>query len=55
MTTVRLELGAADGTGESIVWDEAGEALWWVDITGRRVHRLEPAHGRHELHPCGRS
>ena len=52
MATVRLELAAADGTGESIVWDERDEALWWVDITGRRVHRLEPASGKHALHPA---
>ena len=49
MASARLELAVADGTGESIVWDERREALWWVDIDGRRVHTLEPAGGRHEV------
>jgi len=29
--------------GESPVWDERAECLWWVDIKGGLVHRHEPA------------
>src|SRR4030095_7817817 len=28
--------------GESPLWSPAEEALWWVDIEGRALHRLDP-------------
>jgi sugar lactone lactonase YvrE len=28
-------------------WDAVSARLWWVDITGRRVHRLDPVTGNH--------
>ena len=31
---------------ESPVWDADAGCLWWVDITGRRVHRFDPATGQ---------
>lgn len=31
--------------GESPVWDADGGALWWTDIRGRRLRRLDPASG----------
>ena len=34
-----------DQVGESPVWDAASQALYWVDIEGRHVHRLECASG----------
>jgi len=34
-----------DILGEGVVWDEAEQALWWVDIVGKRVHRLDPSTG----------
>jgi sugar lactone lactonase YvrE len=30
-----------DDVGESPLWSPAGQALWWVDINGRRLHRLD--------------
>lgn len=45
---VELVLEAADIVGESIVWDERTGALIWVDIVGKRIHRLLIATGRHE-------
>src|SRR5712691_1275612 len=31
--------------GESPVWSVAEQALYWVDITGRKLHRFDPAKG----------
>jgi sugar lactone lactonase YvrE len=30
---------------ESPLWDAATARLWWVDITGQRVHSFDPATG----------
>ncbi|RYE95001.1 MAG: SMP-30/gluconolactonase/LRE family protein [Oxalobacteraceae bacterium] len=32
-----------DGVGECPVWDDRSRTLMWVDITGKRIHRLDPA------------
>ena len=32
--------------GESPLWSTAEQALWWVDIEGRALHRLDPASRR---------
>lgn len=37
--------------GESIIWSEAEKALYWVDIGGKRIHRLEIAGNRHDSWP----
>ncbi len=31
--------------GEAPFWDQAEQALYWVDIYGRRIHRLQPRSG----------
>jgi sugar lactone lactonase YvrE len=31
--------------GEGPLWDERENVLWWTDLTGRRLHRLDPATG----------
>jgi sugar lactone lactonase YvrE len=49
--TPRLVLPAADVVGESPVWDDRRNCLIWVDIIGRRIHRLNPATGAHETWP----
>ncbi|MEY2685705.1 MAG: L-arabinolactonase, partial [Pseudomonadota bacterium] len=36
-TPAELVLDARCGVGESPVWDVARQALWWVDIPGRRL------------------
>jgi sugar lactone lactonase YvrE len=38
--TGTLILPAADIVGESLVYDDRRDALLWVDIGGRRIHRL---------------
>jgi sugar lactone lactonase YvrE len=37
--------------GESPVWSEADQALFFVDIKGRELHRYTPAVGEVESHP----
>jgi len=31
--------------GEAPLWDVRGQALYWADILGKRLHRLDPASG----------
>ncbi|MFI4995564.1 MAG: SMP-30/gluconolactonase/LRE family protein [Hyphomicrobiales bacterium] len=38
--------------GESLLWSMAERALYWVDICGRRIHRLELDGCRHQIWPC---
>lgn len=42
---VEAALDARNGVGEGPFWDEAAQALWWVDITGKVVLRWVPATG----------
>jgi len=37
--------------GESPLWSLAEQALYWVDIEGRRIHRFEWASGREQAWP----
>ena len=37
--------GIEGGTLECAIWDVAGRALWFVDIPGAKLHRLDPASG----------
>ena len=48
---IEVALSAADGVGEGPFWDEAEQALWWVDIAGRSVQRWQPATGDHRRWP----
>ena len=45
MTEPRVEqlLPGTDVVGESIVWDDERRCLFWVDIVGRAIRRLDPA------------
>jgi len=45
MTDVRCVLPADAVLGEGALWDVTEQALYWVDIKGRRVHRYDPAGG----------
>ncbi|MTJ81833.1 MAG: SMP-30/gluconolactonase/LRE family protein [Telmatospirillum sp.] len=44
MTATRLT-DITTGLGESPVWSTMEQALYWVDIKGQAIHRLEPATG----------
>ena len=41
----RLVVEAGNLLGESPVWDPRAQALWWVDIHGRTLHRYREGHG----------
>jgi len=46
MTSIEIvDRPERDQLGEGPFWDEAARALYWVDIVGRRAHRLDPASG----------
>ncbi|MDE1992877.1 MAG: SMP-30/gluconolactonase/LRE family protein [Rhizobiaceae bacterium] len=47
----RIALAATDIVGESIIWSPEEQALFWVDIGGRRIHRFAPASGEHHVWP----
>ncbi|WP_082092777.1 SMP-30/gluconolactonase/LRE family protein [Devosia epidermidihirudinis] len=48
-TEVTQVFAAADIVGESIVWDERNAELFWVDLVGKRLHRMHPESGRHAV------
>ncbi|MEO5757714.1 MAG: SMP-30/gluconolactonase/LRE family protein [Mesorhizobium sp.] len=47
-TEATLIFDARDVVGESLVWDDRRRRLVWVDIIGRRIHRLDPRTSIHE-------
>jgi sugar lactone lactonase YvrE len=47
----RIQYAAGDIVGESIVWSVREQALYWVDIGGKRIHRLVPYTGEHASWP----
>jgi sugar lactone lactonase YvrE len=40
--TAELVADTRNAVGESPVWDPIGQRLYWVDINGKAIHRLEP-------------
>lgn len=54
MHDVELVLDAAADLGEGPTWDSRARVLIWVDITGCRVHRFDPATGRDAAIDVGR-
>ena len=45
MAQVRVISDTRDRVGESPVWSVTEQALYWVDIEGRRIHRWDSAAG----------
>ena len=41
MSEPRIISSSRDRVGESPVWDVAAQALYWVDIEGRHIHRFD--------------
>lgn len=48
--TAELVLDARDETGEGPVWNRGAQCLWWTDIPGKRLHRLDPSSGAHKTY-----
>ncbi len=48
-TGLRCALPAQDLLGETPLWCERTQSLWWLDIDGGRVQRFHPASGRHDV------
>jgi xylono-1,5-lactonase len=46
-TQVEVALDIRAYHSEGPLWDAATARLWWVDITGERVHRFDPVSGKH--------
>ena len=46
--TAELILDARNATGESPVWSTSEQALYWVDIPAKRLHRWSPADGKNQ-------
>lgn len=53
MDEVRHVLSLQNELGEGPLWNVAEQRLYWVDILGRRVHRLHPASQVHEVFDLG--
>lgn len=45
MTDIACLIEAKALLGEGTCWDPAAQALWWIDIYARRIHRYHPATG----------
>jgi len=45
MTTIEAVGHAPAALGECPVWSERDQALYWADIDGRAIHRLDPSSG----------
>jgi len=46
---IDIALDARNGVGESPIWDIEQQALYWVDITGKSIHRYDPANADHRI------
>ena len=46
-TAAEVVLSIRAEHAEGPLWDAATARLWWVDITGQRVHCFDPATGNH--------
>ena len=42
---IEIAVDAANGVGEGPFWDDVEQELWWVDISGKQLHRWQPATG----------
>ena len=51
MSDVEHVLAVQDEVGETPLWISEEKALYWIDIEGTRVHRLDPADGQHQTFP----
>ena len=48
MSEARILTTTRDRVGESPVWDGAAQAVFWIDIEGRRIHRFDWVSSEHQ-------
>jgi sugar lactone lactonase YvrE len=48
MTEVRCIVDAKDILGETPLWCDTTQSLWWLDIDSAKLHRLEAVSGKHD-------
>jgi sugar lactone lactonase YvrE len=48
-TALHIAFNQPSILGESPTWSRAEQVLYWVDIKGKAVHRLDPASGAHRF------
>ncbi len=51
MVEIRCVSAIGAKLGEGTFWDVAGQALWWIDIFGRTIHRFDPVTGSQRSYP----
>jgi sugar lactone lactonase YvrE len=51
MTEIRRVVAGDDILGETPLWCDRTQALWWIDIDRARLQRFTPATGRHQIYP----
>ena len=49
MTNIDVVVAEPAELGEGPVWSEAEQALYWIDIDGKAVHRFDPSTGVDEM------
>ncbi|MCX5577292.1 SMP-30/gluconolactonase/LRE family protein [Kaistia terrae] len=50
MTDIECVVDAKAQLGESTYWDPTTEALWWIDIYQKAIHRFDPVSRQTETH-----
>lgn len=48
---VHLAVAASDDLGETPLWCDRTNRVWWIDVGGCRLQSLDPASGAHEVYP----
>jgi sugar lactone lactonase YvrE len=51
--TPKIVTASRDKLGEGAIWDQRRQALYWVDILGKRFHHLSPTTGSPETYDVG--
>ena len=51
MNELEHVLASQNTLGEGPVWSVKEQALYWVDIQGHTIHRLQPETGEHQIFP----
>lgn len=50
MIEIECVVDAKAELGESTYWDPEAQALWWIDIYGKAIHRFDPVARQNEIY-----